>query len=67
MHLLVMRHQTTLSQGSFMAGNQVNNNDGGPVDFKSHARDYERMIALLKWGAVAALIVGLLVLIIISN
>ncbi|WP_205481827.1 hypothetical protein [Sphingomonas arenae] len=50
-----------------MAGNQVNNNDGGPVDFKSHARDYERMIALLKWGAVAALIVGLLVLIIISN
>ena len=50
-----------------MAGNQVNNNDGGQVDFKSHARDYGRMIAMLKWGGVAALIIGFLVLIIISN
>lgn len=50
-----------------MAGNQVNNDDGGQVDFKSHARDYGRLIAMLKWGAVASLIVAFLVLIIISN
>ena len=50
-----------------MAGNQVNNDDGGQVDFKTHARDYSRMIAMLKWGAVASLIVAFMVLIIISN
>lgn len=50
-----------------MAGNQVNNNDGGPVDFKSHARDYSRLIAMLKWGAVAAFVVAMIVLLIISN
>ena len=57
----------TIAKGSFMAGNQVNNNESGQVDFKSHARDYGRMIAMLKWGGVAALIIGFLVLIIISN
>jgi hypothetical protein len=50
-----------------MAGNQANNNEGGQVDFQSHARDYGRMIWMLKWGAVVSLIIGLFVMIIISN
>ena len=50
-----------------MAGNQANNNEGGQVDFQTHARDYGRMIGLLKWGAVVSLIIGLFVMIIISN
>lgn len=50
-----------------MAGNQVNKDEGAQADFKSHARDYGRMIAMLKWGGAAALIIAFLVLIIISN
>jgi hypothetical protein len=49
-----------------MAGNQTGN-DGVEVDFKKHARDYSLMISMLKWGAVLALLVGLFVMIIISN
>lgn len=49
-----------------MAGNQTGH-EGGQVDFKTHARDYGRMIAMLKWGAVAAVLIGFLVLIIIAN
>ena len=30
-----------------MAGNQTGH-EGGQVDFKTHARDYGRMIAMLK-------------------
>jgi hypothetical protein len=50
-----------------MAGQQVNNNEGAQVDFTSHARDYGRLIALLKWGGLAALVIALVVLLIISN
>lgn len=46
---------------------QVNSNGGGEVDFQHHARDYSRMIKLLKYGAVISLIAAFLVLIIISN
>lgn len=42
-------------------------NDSSPVDFQKHANDYSRLIFMLKWGAVAALIIGFLVMIIISN
>ena len=42
-------------------------NDSSPVDFKTHANDYSRLIFMLKWGAVAAVILGFLVMIIISN
>lgn len=50
-----------------MAGNQVENNEGGQVDFRTHARDYGRMIAMLKWGAIISFIVAMLILVIISN
>ncbi len=40
---------------------QIDNNGGGQVDFQHHARDYTRMIKLLKWGAIAAFLVALLV------
>ena len=46
---------------------QVNENGGAQVDFEHHARDYSRMIAMLKWGAVASFILALIVLIIISS
>jgi hypothetical protein len=46
---------------------QVNENGGGQVDFEHHARDYGRLISMLKWGAVASFIVGILVLIIIAS
>ena len=46
---------------------QINENGGGQVDFEHHARDYSRMISMLKWGAVASFIVAMLVLLIISN
>ena len=42
-------------------------NDSSPVDFQKHANDYSRLIFMLKWGAVAALIVGFLVMIIIAK
>ena len=32
-----------------------------------HVRDYERFTRLFKWGAIAALIVGLVVLMILSG
>ena len=41
--------------------------DSSPVDFKKHADDYSRLIFMLKWGAVASLIIGFLVMIIIAN
>jgi hypothetical protein len=46
---------------------QVNENGGGQVDFEHHARDYSRMISMLKWGAIASFIVAILVLIIIAS
>ena len=46
---------------------QVNENGGGQVDFEHHARDYSRVMSMLKWGAVASFIIAMLVLLIISN
>ena len=46
---------------------QVNGNGGAEVDFQHHARDYTRMIRMLKYGAIIALIIALFVLIIISS
>lgn len=54
------------SLGKRMA-DQIDNNGGGQVDFQHHARDYTRMIKLLKWGAIAAFLVALLVMIIVSS
>lgn len=46
---------------------QAQDNGGAQVDYEHHARDYGRLIGMLKWGAVAAFILALLVMIIISS
>jgi hypothetical protein len=46
---------------------QVQDHGGAEVDFEHHARDYSRMISMLKWGAIASFIVAMIVLVIISN
>lgn len=46
---------------------QVNENGGGQVEFEHHARDYSRVMSMLKWGAIVSFIVAMLVLVIISN
>jgi hypothetical protein len=46
---------------------QINDNGGGEVDFRHHARDYSLMIKLLKYGAIISLVIALFVLIIISS
>ncbi|MFC7537579.1 aa3-type cytochrome c oxidase subunit IV [Sphingomonas sp. GCM10030256] len=50
-----------------MAEHQINQNEAGQVDFDVHARDYTRMIKLLKYGAIASVILAFLVLLIIAN
>lgn len=50
-----------------MAENKTSKGEAGTVDFNVHARDYSRMIWMLKYGAIAALIVAFLVLLIIAN
>lgn len=49
-----------------MAGEPINN-ETASVDFNKHAKDYSLLIAMLKWGAVTALIIGFLVMIIIAD
>jgi len=49
-----------------MAIHTSDENTGG-VDFKSHARDYGRLTAMLKWGAIASFIIAMLVLVIIAS
>jgi hypothetical protein len=39
----------------------------GPVDFQHHARDYVRVMAMLKWGAVAAFLIALLVMFLLAS
>ena len=39
----------------------------GNGDLKAHEQTYSGFSALLKWGAIAALAVGFLVILIISN
>ena len=41
--------------------------DNGPVEFKQHARDYTRVMAMLKWGGIAAFIIAMLVMVIIAS
>lgn len=41
--------------------------DSSPVDFETHAKDYSLMIAMLKWGAVIAVLTGFAVMIILAN
>ncbi|MCW3797548.1 hypothetical protein OMW55_07000 [Sphingomonas sp. BN140010] len=41
--------------------------NGNPVEFKRHVNDYTRVMALLKWGGIASLVVALLVVIIIAS
>jgi len=41
--------------------------DDGPVDFKRHARDYTRVIAMLKWSGVAAIIIAFIVMILLAS
>jgi hypothetical protein len=41
--------------------------NSGSVDFKVHARDYSRVIVLLKWGAVVAFIIAMLVMVILAS
>ena len=45
---------------------QVTNSEAGEVDFNVHARDYSRVMKLLKYGAITALVIGFIVLLIIS-
>jgi hypothetical protein len=42
-------------------------NETSPVDFTRAKADYSLLITMLKWGAVSALIIGFLVMIIIAS
>lgn len=53
-------------KGSPMANENIAETNT-PVDFKKHARDYSLLIAMLKWGAVAAFLIAMLVLFIIAD
>ena len=44
----------------------VTSDEAGEVDFNVHARDYSRVMKLLKYSAITALIVAFLILLIIS-
>lgn len=50
-----------------MAEQQSNRFEAGQADFEHHARDYGRVMAMLKWGAIAAVILALVVVLIIAN
>ncbi|WP_114227929.1 MULTISPECIES: aa3-type cytochrome c oxidase subunit IV [Sphingomonas] len=39
----------------------------GPVDYKVHARDYAKVISMLKWGAVIAFILAMLVMVLLAS
>lgn len=54
------------TKGADMAA-EPTTNDSSPVDFSKHARDYSLLIAMLKWGGIAAFLTGILVMIIIAN
>ena len=49
-----------------MAVEPTSNSDS-PVDFGRAKEDYSLLITMLKWGAVSALIIGFLVMIIIAS
>jgi len=60
------RRKDAHDKGAFMAA-EPTSNDQSPVDFDKHAKDYSLLIAMLKWGAVIALMLGFLVMIIIQD
>jgi len=41
--------------------------DTGPVDFKAHARDYAKLISMLKWGAVISFFLAMLVMVLLTR
>lgn len=45
---------------------QLSHHEAGEVDYNVHARDYHRVMKLLKYGAIAAVIAAFLILLIIS-
>jgi maltodextrin utilization protein YvdJ len=49
-----------------MAADPSSNSDT-PVDFNRAKEDYSLLIAMLKWGAVIALIIGFLVMILLAS
>ncbi|NJC06263.1 hypothetical protein GGQ97_002056 [Sphingomonas kaistensis] len=49
-----------------MAAEPTSNTDS-PVDFNRAKEDYSLLITMLKWGAVTALIIGFLVMIILAS
>jgi len=46
---------------------QTSEPDNGPVEFKRHARDYTRVMAMLKWGGIAAFITAMLVMVLLAS
>jgi maltodextrin utilization protein YvdJ len=53
-------------KGAIMAVEPTSNSDS-PVDFNRAKEDYSLLIAMLKWGAVIALIIGFIVMILLAS
>nr|WP_314444901.1 hypothetical protein [uncultured Sphingomonas sp.] len=49
-----------------MAAEPTSNSDN-PVDFNRAKEDYSLLITMLKWGAVTAILIGFIVMIIIAS
>ena len=45
---------------------QVSHSEAGEVDFNVHARDYSRVMKILKYSAITAFVIAFLILLIIS-
>ncbi|GLR47989.1 hypothetical protein [Sphingomonas astaxanthinifaciens] len=41
--------------------------DTSPIDYRKAVKDYSLLISMLKWGAVIALMLGFLVMILLAN
>ena len=50
-----------------MAEHRINESEAGQVDFNTHARDYARVMKLLKWGTLTAIAATFFILRIIAN
>lgn len=61
-----MTYSNMPSKGATMAADPTSNSDT-PVDFNRAREDYSLLIAMLKWGAVIALIIGFLVMILLAS
>jgi maltodextrin utilization protein YvdJ len=53
-------------KGAIMAADPTSNSDS-PVDFNRAKEDYSLLITMLKWGAVIALIIGFIVMILLAS